>query len=262
MTIVLNPTTLADNGCIIGYQNLLELGTVVASSENADYPVENCFDWLTTDYFKPAATGTINIDLTLTSGMPADYFAFYAHTLHTTGCSIKLQYHNGSGYVDATDTITPTTSVPMLYTFDEVTATLWRVVVTTASTVPALGVVCFGKALTLPRGVYIGYSEPLFGRANKFINSVSEGGSFLGRSVIASAVRSTLSLQYASDSWMRDYWLDFVEHAEGKPFFYLWNPRDYPTECAFCWAEGDIPAPTHTHYGYMGTSFTVRGLIE
>lgn len=56
----------------IGYKNLLENGAIVASSEDADFPVANIADWLPNDFFKPAASGTINIDLTLSGTDSAD----------------------------------------------------------------------------------------------------------------------------------------------------------------------------------------------
>jgi len=254
--------------CMIGYENLLELGEVATFNnagvefENDDHPVENAYDWLTTDFFKPDGLGTTTIELTLDEGREADYLGIYAHDFDTAPATIQLQYHDGSTWQDATPAVTPANRSPLMQTFTAVLASRWRLVIVALVDIPSLGVVSFGKALYTNHGVYIGYSEPLLARDNELINSVSERGTFLGRSVIASGFSTNLVLQYATDQWVRDYWLPFVRHAECKPFFYLWNVEDYPHEAAFCWTEGKISPPTHTHYGYMGTSIPIRGKTE
>ncbi|WP_322884177.1 hypothetical protein U8C35_06500 [Sinorhizobium medicae] len=246
---------------IIGYENLLENGTVAASSENASFPVENAYDWRTSDFFKPATFGTINIDLTLSGADTADYFAFFGHNLYSHGGTIKLQYHNGSTYVDCFAAVTPADNTPRLITFTSQSATLWRVVITCTS-VFSIAVISFGSKLQLERGLYIGGTPPQFGRATQLIDSTSDGGEFLGRSVIANGVRSTLELNQASDAWMRSYWLTFIRHAELKPFFILPDPTNYPAECVFTMTDGDIPAPIQSGYGFMTASIPVRGMVE
>ena len=245
----------------IGYQNLLESGTVTASSENASYPVENAYDWLTFDYFRPAAGGTVNIDLTLGSAAPADYFAFFSQDLPSVSGTIKLQYWDGSAYQDCFSAITPTDNTPQMVSFTSQSSTKWRVVVT-SSGVFNIGCISFGAQLVLERGMYIGWTPPTFGRATKLINSVSDGGSFLGRSVLVSGIRSSIEIRYASDSWMRTNWLDFVRHAETKPFFFVPDIASHPTECVFAYSDGDIPVPTQTAYGFMGVTVPIAGMVE
>lgn len=259
--IVLPFSSPLQNRCRIGYENLLERGTVTASSENPAYPVENCFDWLTSDYFRPASGGTVNIDLTLENAAAANYLAFYQQDLHALGGTIKLQFWNGTAYVDATPAVPPADNAPRMLFFDSVTASQWRVVITCAS-VFNIGVIAFGTYLPLEYGMYTGWTPPRLGRANELINSVSDAGAFLGRSVISKGISTTLELQYASDAWVRASWLPFMIHAELKPFFWAPNVRDYPTESAFCWVEGEITPPRHTHYGRMGASIKLRGLVE
>lgn len=260
---------MSRNQCLIAYDNLLEQGVVTVSNnsfgqpnEDAANPVENGYDWLATDFYKPNELGTVFINLTLPTPRPADYLAFYAHNFHAAPASIQLQYYDGASWLDATAEVTPYNSAPRVIRFVEVTATEWRLRIVAGVELPSLGVVSFGKAMRPAHGVYLNYSEPLVSRAPELINSVSEGGVFLGRSVIHQGFRTNLVLQYARDAWVREIWMPFVRHAECKPFFYLWNTQDYPDEAAFCWAEGEITPPSHTHYGFMGTSFTIRGHTE
>jgi hypothetical protein len=245
----------------IGYENLLENGTVVASSENANFPVANAYDWRTSDFFKPAASGTVYITLTLSAADSADYFAFYGHNLYSTGGTIKLQYHNGSTYVDCFTAITPTDNTPQMVTFASKTATLWRVVITCTS-VFSIAVISFGAKLTLERGAYLGWTVPKFGRVTRTIDSSSDGGEFLGRSIISKGVKSELRLNQASDAWMRSYGLALIQRIEQKPFFFLHDPDTYPTEAVFAFTDGEIPAPTQSAYGFMSVSIPIRGMVE
>lgn len=260
MTIVIRPGTVSDS-CRVCYENLLENGTVTASSENPDYPVLNCFDGNTADYFRPNVTGSVNIDLTLTNAASANYLAFYGQDLYKNAGSIKLQYYDGSAYVDASDTLIPSDNSPRVLFFDSKTSTQWRVVIT-CSVVFNIAVISFGTYLPLQYGMYIGWTPPLLARSTKILNNVSDGGAFLGKSIIAKGSLTSFVLQYASDGWVRSNWLPFIVHAELKPFFWVPNFATYPTEAAYCWVEGDLTAPQHTQYGFMGATFQVRALVE
>lgn len=251
------------NRSLIGYDNLLEQGTLTATNEDAGYPVVNIADWLLADAYKPAATGTHHVNLVLSVAKTANYFAFYGQTLYVTGGSIQLQYKDGGGvWRNASNAISPADNRPTLVSFAPVTATEWRVEIVTGGTIPAICVVSFGQALQPEHGVYLSYSEPLFARAPGRINSVSENGSFLGSTVYAKGSKTNLVLQYASDAWCRTYWSPFQKHMEAKPFFYCWDATHYPDECAFCWASGDVAPPSHTHYGFMGCTTPIQAQTE
>lgn len=246
----------------IGYQNLMESATsVVPTSVNADFPVENLWDWLTSDFYKPTGTGTTDIVITMPAPVSADYFAFYNQNLFSLSGTIKLQWWNGSAYVDCFSAISPADNSPQMVSFASQTSDKWRVVISCAS-VFSLGCVSFGAQLALEHGMYLNWTPPKFGRSTQLVTSKADGGAFLGRSVIAKGVSTELILQYASDTWMRANWIDFVEHAEKKPFFFVPDIANHPSEAVYCWVEDNIPAPVHTNYGFMGATIPIRGLVE
>lgn len=247
----------------LGYVNLLSSGSVVASSADVDFPVANAYDWLTSDFFKPAAGGTTNIDLTLATAASADYFAFYNSDLAGLSGTIKLQWWNGTAYVDCFSAISPGDNAPKMVAFGAQTSTKWRVVISCAS-VFSIACIAFGPQLSLEYGMYLGWTPPPFGRKTQTVTSVADGGNFLGRSVVAKGVSSTIELQYASDTWMRSNWLAFVRHAEQKPFFFVPDIVKHPEDAVFCWVPdgGSIPAPQQTQYGHMGASIPIQGLVE
>jgi hypothetical protein len=245
----------------IGYKNLLENGTVWALNENIDYPVANAFDWRTSDYYRPQIPGTVVIELTLPVADSADYFAFYGQDLYANGGTIKLQYWNGTAFVDCFAAVTPTDNTPRLITFTSRTSTRWRVAITCTS-VFSIAVISFGAMLSLEQGMYMGWTPPPFGRATQIIDSVSDGGAFLGRSIVSRGVRTGIVVSQASDIWMRTNWLAFIRHAELKPFFFVPNIVTQPLECVFAMTDGDIPAPAHSGYGFMSVSIPIRGMVD
>ncbi|MHC2315145.1 hypothetical protein ACVIHC_002191 [Bradyrhizobium diazoefficiens] len=241
------------------FQNLLENGTVVASSEDAAYPVANSFDWITSDYFRPTAGGTINIDLTLSEAASANYFAFFNQNLYSLSGTIKLQWWNGSAYVDCFSAVSPTSNAPSVTFFPQQISTKWRVVITCAS-VFAISMLSFGTSLDLPYGMYLNWTEPQLANADEYLNSESDSGEFLGTSRISKGIKTTLELQGATDAWIRTNWVPFISRA--KPFWFLPNYETYPSEAALCKFDGAPPPPKHSGYGYMSVSIPIRGLIE
>jgi hypothetical protein len=262
LSFIILPGVSGTDKCRLAYDNLLEQGTVTASSEDADYPVENCYDWNTADYFRPAASGTVNIDVTLSGSSPANYLAFYNQDLYLNAGTIKLQYWNGSAYVDATTAYTPADNSPRVIFFDSQTSTKWRVVIA-CSVVFNIGVLSFGQYLAMQYGRYLNWAPPVLGRSTTLTNNLSDAGMFLGRSIVSKGISTNLILQYAQDSWVRANWLPFIKHVEQKPFFWVPNADDYPNEAVLCWTDGDtIPPPQHLQYGYMGATLAIRGLVE
>lgn len=247
----------------IGYINLLESGTVAASSESPDFPVANAFDWLTGDWFKPASVpgGITNIDLTLSVAASADYFAFYGQNLYSLGGSIKLQWWNGSAYVDCFAAMSPADNSPQMVAFTSQTSTKWRVVVTCAS-IFSLAAISFGPQLNLPYGMYLGWTAPVLARDTTLVTSKADGGAFLGRSVIARGVSTAINLQGAPDAWVRANWLPFVKVAEKRAFFFIPDIVGHPGEAVFCWVEDAVPQPSQTYYGFMSASIPIKGLVE
>ncbi len=262
MSVIILPNgTMQNNPARVAYSNLLEQGTVTASSVNPDYPVLNAFDWVTTDYFRPATAGVVYIELLMAQGQAANYLAFYGQDIWRYGGTIKLQYWTGSAWLDASVGVAPADNAPRIIFFNSITAPRWRVEIV-CSQVFNLGALAFGEYTALPLPMYLGWTPPQLGRSNTVINSVSERGAFLGRSVLAKGVQTNLVLQGAADEWVRTTWLPFLKHAETKPFWFIPDAVKQPNECMFCWVENEIPPPTHTNYGYMGHTLQLRGLVE
>ena len=252
----------------IGYQNLFEsASSVSASSEASGYEGSNAYNWDTASYWKPSSTGTFYLTATMAAATDADYFAIYAHNLHTYGASVKLQYStNGSSWSDATSSQAPSTGRPIFVSFDTISAGWWRIELVTNSGPAQIGFASFGEALIFPWGMRVGFSPATLSRYSDVMNSTSEGGQLLGRSLLRSGARNTIECKLVTPTWARESWLPFIQHAEIKPFVFSWNWTSYPNEAAFCFTDGQIPPVTYSTYtgdgGRMDVRLPVNALIE
>jgi hypothetical protein len=250
-------------GVVIGYNNFLDTAdTITASSAGANTPFANAFDGLVFDFYEPASAGTVTVDVALASPAEADYFAFYGTNLSTNGGSIKLQYDNGAGYVDAFTAVSPTTTAPHMEEFTAVTSDTWRIVIDSTPT-SRFAAISFGKKTTSERGLYIGFTTPLAGRAVRYTSNLSENGTFLGRSVLSRYNQVNANFEFMSDSFVKTTWLPFIAHAEKKPFFFKWSTTDNAAETMYAWTSGQsIPEPRITNYGFQAVTLPIEGYTE
>jgi hypothetical protein len=262
MTIIISTADSASPR--IGYKNLFEsASTVTASSEASGFEGSNAYNWDTASYWKPSATGTHYLTATFSSAVTADYFAIYAHNLNTYNASVKLQYStDGSSWSDATSAQAPSTSRPILVSFTAILAAWWRIELVTSSGPAQIGVAAFGEALVFPCGMKVGFQPPTLSREGKYMNSKSEGGQFLGRSLLRNGAKTKIDLDLLDPLWVRNNWEPFIRHAEIKPFIFSWDYENHPNEAAFCFTSGKIPPARYSEPNFMSISLPVDALIE
>lgn len=243
----------------IGYENFFETGTVTASTEATGFAKENAYDWNTYDGWKPTGTADQYLSVDMTTVQSADYFALAAHNLSDYSGTVKAQYSaNGSTWSDASALVTPTTNSPILQAFTSVSARYWRLLFNTVTTPPTIGVASIGAALALDRAVGSGFAIPYDARQDTITNLQSEGGAFLGRSVIRQGVRSQMRFTLQALSFVRGDWRTFLDHAQTKPWFFTWNPTY--GDAIFCWLEGDPDPPAYSSHTLLDIGLTIRGL--
>lgn len=250
---------------VIGYDNLLEQGTVIATSEIPTFEAANAYDWRTATFWKMADAPTEQfLTLTLGSAKPASYFAYFKHDLDEKGNGIHLQYSldGGASWLDATTEEIPANDRPRIVTFNKVTSGLWRVRITLNGTPTGsiLGAVAFGQVMNFERGMQVGFGAPGFINSNSYVNNFSEAGEFLGKSLIRRGEERTIQVVNTTRQWIRDVWQPFSTHVESKPFFFGWNLVNRPQDVTFC-VPLDDPRATFNTLIYQQASIRCRGLV-
>ena len=248
----------------IGYENLLELttSTITVTDEASGFNKELAYNWKTFDGWKATSSGTVYYTVDLGSAMSVDYWACVKHTLADTSGSIKLQYSsdNFSGDInDFATAVSPTDETVMFQTVSTaVSARYWRWEITST---PAafFGVLSLGQSLEMVRAVKAGFMLPHEARMNKILDQKSEGGAFLGRSVINKGVGSMIKFDMLPLSFGRVDWSAFLDHAILKPFFFSWNP-DYP-DAIYAWMDGNPTPTTYDRVNTIRVGLKMKGLL-
>ena len=252
----------------IGYENLFETvgAAISATSEAAGFPKENAFDWLTFDWWKASAAGTVYLTVDLLSAKSVDYFALFAHDLHNNSGTVQLQWStdNFSGSINSIGSNhTPSDSRPIFESFASQSARYWRLKVVSTGAASLLGCAAFGAMLDMAKNAQIGFRPPL-GDVVDGNSQRAVKGAFLGRSVNIRASDLEFSFKGLQDAFIRSSWQPFREHAEAKPFFVSWDEDGHSDEAAFCWVEdGVVPQAAYSHSTKMtATNLKLKALTR
>ena len=242
------------------FNNEFENATsVVASTEAVGFEGANAYDWRMNTFWMPTASGS-TLTATFAAPVTVDSFGIFKHTLAAAGATLFLE-HDDTGFV--TDlTITPADDIAIMKTFTPASSTIWRIRVTYAGDAPTIGTAAFGEFLEFERGIATGYASPNLSDIPDILNSVTQGGNIIGRSILSNKNQSDMSINHMSETFARDSWDPFVKHMQLKPFFMLWLERDFPEEAAFCWTEGTPPARAYVKNKFISHNIKLNQRIN
>lgn len=260
----------------IGYDNVVTEANVLGSTSLAGFPADSVGNALTYELWKPSELpATLDID----AGAPvtADYVAFGAHNL--AGCRITLSYStDGSTYSPAIEGVVVRNKAGMML-FEPVTARYWRLDILGWATSPTLsldfvnrvyavgdyteadgtylGVLYLGRALQMERGIYQGHTPGEFARNDEIRPSVSEGGQWLGRTVVRKGYDTSYSFSNLRADWVRSTLAPFLDAAVTDPFFIAWRPETKADEVLLGWTQGPIVPTNSGPRDLMSVDFNV-----
>ncbi len=256
----------------IGYENRLrDTGmTVSTSTAESDAEGESVINSLTYDFWQPTAVPGV-IAFTFPEAITADYCGIAGHTLTETGNDVELQYWDAGASPAAWVSLgsvlpgSETGNKTIMFLFDSVSSAIWRLIVDggTGTTMPVLGVVSIGVSLVLERNIYGGHTPITLSKNTVIRPQTSEGGQFLGRSIIREGASTKITLNNLSASWVRSDFFPFMESARTFPFFFSWRATAaYADEVAYCWTNKDIRVTNNGQADLMNTSFSVDAIVE
>ena len=247
----------------IAYDNVLETATVTASSEQLQFPFQNAFDGLIypADVWKPAGSGASYLYIDAGAEVTPDYFAFanyYADQITLSRCDAS--YLNPVTVVSFTG-LSNSSGVKYANIGFPSSSRYWIIMLNKFGEIPLLGHVSFGQRMERPESVQIGFSPANLSRSNEYLNSVSDGGFMLGRSLVREGSEMNLSFDLLSPTWVRNSWLPFSLHAEQKPFFFAWDYDNHNDETALCWTDKKQAAPVYSFPNLMKVALRVKAFL-
>jgi hypothetical protein len=179
------------------------------------------------------------------------------HNLGTVGATVSISIN---GNVVATRQ--PTSDAPLLVLFDVVVSDRVTVDVTISSgaPMPRIATIAFGEALVFERSVYGGHSPFTLNENQTVLSNRSEGGQFLGASVVRRGFGGALSINHLRAAWVREFMPAFIQGTESMPFFLAWRPETYPDEVAYCYHTAAVSLSNMGMRDYMAVSLSVEGV--
>jgi hypothetical protein len=242
----------------IGHQTFTRTGTASASTSATDFPADAPLNELTYEFWRPTALPA-NWTLDAGASVGVNYIGIAAHTLGSMGCTVAIQSSPDNSTWTTIDSVTPTDDSPIMFLFASVTARYFRLSITNGS-IPSVGVVFVGTVLEMLRPCYAGLTPISLSRDSVIRPNRSEGGQWLGRSVIRSGSSMSASYNNLDNNWVRTTFKDFIDDAVLYPFFFAWRPDNYPEDVGYVWVSTDIKPSNTGVRDLMQVSLSMSGL--
>ena len=159
-------------------------------------------------------------------------------------------------------TITPATNnaIMVLLTSNLVVR---RIRLTVNSASAEIGILYAGLALVMPRPIFGGHAPITLQNKVNYINSSSENGQWLGRTINRRGYATSYKWSFITDEWYRLNFSPFVESTNLYPFFIAWRPDLYPDEVAYAWRSEDVtPSNRGGATKYIDFDLSVSGYSD
>ena len=236
---------------------------VSASSAASDSPASSALTWQTYERWRPTsspATLTATFDAT-----PIDYIGIAAHTLSEAD-SVTFEVRVGGVWSEVLPGViegmeAADNEAIMLLVERREGCTGVRVSFSYSGEAPTVGKISAGLALTMFRPFYGGHSPAMLSRNTRKQPNVSEGGEWLGASIIRQGRSTSVAWDHIPAKWYRLYFDKFVHHARSHPFFFAWNPSRFP-DCIYAMATDDVQPANMGIRDLMSVSMAIKGYSD
>lgn len=257
-----------ENNPFVAHTNAGASATLSGTAVLTDGAATNAFTGTTYDYWLPNVSGT-TAELEMQFGADASYSfaAIAAHNLSDYGATVSVQNSaDGITWADAgAGTVTPADNAPIAWRMAASgnDADYWRFYITglTASDPIYIGVAFLGNDLVMPRRFYQGFSPVLQPTEVALQSNVSEGGNYVGSSVVRRGSTLQAQFDYLAPAFVRGTGFQAfqTDFNNGAPFFFGWRPQKYPEDLHYCWRTGNVIRPENTGpKDFMGYQFSAR----
>lgn len=155
-----------------------------------------------------------------------------------------------------------TSDDPILFRWTAVPVASLLLSIRAAASAPQIAVIYAGELLVLERSITIGRGHvPItYGRRTNMINGMSETGNFLGRIVLGEYRESKAEFEWFTPTFYRSKIDAFLDFAQEAPFFWVWNPEEYPAEVGYVWLTNNAEPETDPVTRRVALTLDMRGI--
>lgn len=233
---------IGGNAPLIGWQSLVALSNVAATSQAAGYPASNLANPSTALFWKATSTATQYLTVDLTGEDVVDYVGIARHNLGSGGTAISVEVDdpaNPGSWLEVAASLLLPDDGPALIRFDPVSPLQLRVKLAPNAVAPSIAVLYVGAVLVLQRGLQPGHVPLPFAASDEIVTGLAESGDFLGRIVTKTALATSVSIVALDYDWFHQHMAAFVRVARTTPFFFAWMPESFPHEVGYAWLNND-----------------------
>lgn len=267
--VVQNSPAWVQGASYLGWDNLfLRSGAVVVeSAADVGFPGSNATRWPT---YGGGWQTSVVADATLTITLPiaesANSYAIYKHNLGTLGLTVKLQYSSdGSAWTDMVGSEKmPGDDKAIFFIGTAISQKYWRLHIAglAATETLIIGHAFISNSLQMWQAPGSGWTPPNFAKNDDLISSRSDGGEFLGRSLIRKGNKTSFRLVSVNEDWVRTNWEDVMDAVQEHPFYYAWDSSAHPDEVAYCYTESRVEIPKYESSKFFSLGLKFIALIE
>jgi len=251
-------TAFSAGGSNIAYDSfMLRTDAVVTTdSEDSGQGIENGTSWpIYGGGWQTSATGEHLINVGFPQTEVGQCYALHKHNLADLGITVELQTSDDA---ETWATVSGSATAPInnktIFFVMEAQEShkFWRLrLIGHTSGTLRIAQIFIGPTFETFTGPNIGWTPPNLALNDKLLNSESDGGDFLGRSLIRRGSMTGFTIQTIPDSWVRQFWEPFMFAAEEHPFYYSWDAVNFPSEVAYCYLQGRIDHPSYSSHRHM-----------
>jgi hypothetical protein len=152
-------------------------------------------------------------------------------------------------------------SLPIIFRFADSSNPL-SLQLTQGTEAAQIAVIYAGTMLVLERSVKVDvqHADITHARQSEVLGGMSESGNFLGRVLIREWRESQAEFAWFTPDWYRTNFEPFAASAMTEPFFWAWNPTEYPDDTAFAWLIEEIRPETDPATRRMAATISMRAI--
>jgi len=256
---------------VIGWENLVTVDNVSATSSLAGYPASNLANPSTTPLqgwrSNSASVQYVTVDLLAVADDEVDYLAVARHNFGSKQIEVSvetLSAEEDADWVEAVEPFLLPNDAPFLARFvlDNQIGVRLKLDPTTSAepTAPQAAVLHVGRLLEFRNGVLAGSTVLQFGRERDIATKLSRSGEFLGRIIRGGKRRGQASFRNIDPTFYRTKVDPFVEASAEVPFFWVPDPKFKPQEVGFAWLANE-PSPATQAGGYFDLTLDLEGIL-
>lgn len=217
---------------LVGANNLLSSGAVVASHETTGYEKENAYDEFLTDQWVPGnALATLIVD----NGSAAN--ASYLGLVHSGVTSVAIEGSADGISYDPISTLVVSETVSI----DQFTLSSYRYHKLTfaGSAEQSIAQVNIGESVAVDGFLVMPFTPFKYAAESVMTGSLTAGGLPSGRSVIFSEYSWNMNIKSIEQSWLDSNWSILYSDIVSHKFFILWDSVSAPSDVLYAWLTKD-----------------------